>query len=60
MSDTQHVDMTLQREAEDDCGYHPANSVVDDGGGEDDLTDPAAQEVHLPDYGSHDFNGGNR
>ena len=33
------VDMALQRQAEDDRDDHPANSVVDDGGGEDDLAD---------------------
>ena len=37
-----------------------AHRVVDDGGGEDDLTDPAAQEVHLSDHGCHDSSGGNR
>ena len=54
------VDMALQRQAEDHRDDDPADGVVDDGGGENDLADGAAQEVHLAHHGGDDLDRGDR
>ena len=43
LGDAQRIDVAVQREAEDDRDDDPADGVVDDRRGEDDLADGAAQ-----------------
>ena len=60
LGEAQHVDVALQREAEDDGRDHPPNGVVDDRRCKDDLADRAAHEIHLADYGGNDLDRGDR
>ncbi len=52
---TPGVDMALQRQAENDGGDHPADGVINDCGGQDHLTDRAAEKVHFADHRCHDL-----
>src|SRR6185503_9779282 len=54
------LDRAMQGKAEDDRNDDPADTVIDDGRGKDDLTDGSAHEMHFTHDHRHDLDRGDR